>query len=57
MHSLDKMRSTLFFYTQPRSHVNSIAKNEMNIQNSLCNARRVNGMLYISLEVVPKKTH
>ena len=45
------------FYSQPRSRVNSISKNEMNIRISLCNVRRVNGMLDISLEIVPKKTH
>ena len=44
-------------YSQPRSRVNSISKNEMNIRISLCNVRRVNGMLDISLEIVPKKTH
>ena len=37
--------------------MNSISKNEMNIRISLCNVRRVNGMLDISLEIVPKKTH
>ena len=37
--------------------MNSISKNEMNIRISLCNVRRVNGMLDISLKVVPKKTH
>ena len=35
--------------------MNSISKNEMNIRISLCNVRRVNGMLDISLEIVPKK--
>ena len=44
-------------YSQPRSRVNSISENEMNIRISLCNVRRVNGMLDISLEIVPKKTH
>ena len=44
-------------YSQSRSRVNSISKNEMNIRISLCNVRRVNGMLDISLEIVPKKTH
>ena len=44
-------------YSQPWSRVNSISKNEMNIRISLCNVRRVNGMLDISLEIVPKKTH
>ena len=44
-------------YSQPRSRVNSISKNEMNIRISLCNVRRVNGMLDISLEIVPKTTH
>ena len=34
--------------------MNSISRNEMNIQISLCNVRRVNGMLDISLEIVPK---
>ena len=43
-------------YSQPRSRVNSISRNEMNIQISLCNVRRVNGMLEISLEIVPKDT-
>ena len=47
----------LVCYSQPRSRVNSISKNEMNIQISLCNVQRVNGMLDISLEIVPKKTH
>ena len=28
-------------YSQPRSRVNSISKNEMNIRISLCNVRRV----------------
>ena len=37
--------------------MNSISKDEMNIQISLCNVRRVNGMLDISLEIAPKKTH
>ena len=38
--------------------MNSISKNEMNIRISNCiNVRRVNGMLDISLEIVPKKTH
>ena len=45
------------FYSQPRSRVNSISKSEMNIRISLYNVRRVNGMLDISLEIVPKKTH
>ena len=45
------------YYSQPRSRVNSISKSEMNIRISLCNVRRVNGMLDISLEIVPKKTH
>ena len=45
------------FYSQARSRVNSISKNEMNIRISLRNVRRVNGMLDISLEIVPKKTH
>ena len=44
-------------YSPPRSRVNSNSKNEMNIRISLCNVRRVNEMLDISLEVVPKKTH
>ena len=44
----------LFLYSQSRSRVNSISKNEMNIRICLCN---VNGMLDISLEIVPKKTH
>ena len=44
-------------YSQSRSRVNSNSKNEMNIRISLCNVRRVNEMLDISLEVVPKKTH
>ena len=35
--------------------MNSISKNEMNIRISLRNARRVNGMFDISLEIVPKK--
>ena len=47
----------MIIYSQPRSRVNSISKNEMNIQISLGNVRRVNGMLDISLEIVPKKTH
>ena len=34
--------------------MNSISKNEMNIRISLCNVRCVNGMLDISLEIVPK---
>ena len=33
--------------------MNSNSKNEMNIRISLCNVRRVNEMLDISLEVVP----
>ena len=37
--------------------MNSISKNEMNIRISLCNARRANVTLDISLEIVPKKTH
>ena len=42
-------------YTQPRSRVKSFSKNEMNIRISLCNVRRVNGMLNISLEMTEKK--
>ena len=34
--------------------MNSISRNEMNIRISPCNVRRVNGMLDISLEIVPK---
>ena len=34
--------------------MNSISRNEMNIRISLCNVRRVNGMLDFSLEIVPK---
>ena len=37
--------------------VTSIPENEMNIRISLCNVRHVNGMLNISLEIFPKKTH
>ena len=33
--------------------MNSNSKNEINIRISLCNVRRVNEMLDISLEVVP----
>ena len=44
-------------YSQSRSRVNSNSKNEMNIRISLCNVRRVNEMLDISLEIVPKKMH
>ena len=44
------------FYN-PVSVKNSNSKNEMNIRISLCNVRRVNEMLDISLEIVPKKTH
>ena len=33
----------------------SFSKNEMNIRISLCNVRRVNGMLNISLEMTEKK--
>ena len=44
-------------YSQSRSRVNSISKNEMNIRISLCNVWRVNGMLDVSVEIVPKKTH
>ena len=46
-----------YVYSQSRSRVNSNSKNEMNIRISLCNVRRVNEMLDISLEIVPKKTH
>ena len=35
----------------------SISENEVNIRISLCNVRHVNGMLNISLEILPKKTH
>ena len=42
-------------YGQSTSHVTSISENEMNIRISLCNVRRVNGMLNISLEIVPKR--
>ena len=45
------------YYSQSRSRVNSNSKIEMNIRISLCNVRRVNEMLDISLEIVPKKTH
>ena len=45
------------YYSQPRSRVNSIYKNEMTIRIFLCSVRRVNGMLDISLEILPKKTH
>ena len=37
--------------------MNSNSKNEMNIRISLCNVRRANEMLDISLEIVLKKTH
>ena len=55
--SLDPSKFRHFNYSQSRSRVNSISKNEMNIRISLCNVRRVNGMLDISLKIVPKKTH
>ena len=35
--------------------MNSISKSEMNIRISLCNVRRVNEMLDISLEKLKKK--
>ena len=44
-------------YSPFTSRVTSISENEMNIRISLCNVRRVNGMLNISLEISPKKTH
>ena len=50
------MLKKLSLTVKSRSRVNSISKNEMNIRISLCNVRRVNGMLDISLEIVPKKT-
>ena len=37
--------------------MNSNSKKEINIRISLCNVRRANEILDISLEVVPKKTH
>ena len=56
-HKYGREKCRFWYYSQPRSRVNSISKNEMNIRISLCNVRRVNGMLDISLEIVPKKTH
>ena len=49
-------QSSVQTYSQSRSRVNSNSKNEMNIRISLCNVPRVNEMLDISLEIVPKKT-
>ena len=58
MHLISRVsKLEILTYSQPRSRVNSISKNELNIRISLCNVRRVNGMLDISLEIVPKKTH
>ena len=56
MQTRGKMQTKLY-YSQSRLRVNSNSKNEMNIRISLCNVRRVNEILDISLEVVPKKTH
>ena len=39
------------------SLVTSISEDEMNIRISLCNVQFLNGMLNISLENFPKKTH
>ena len=39
------------------SHRTSISENEMNIQIPLCNVQHLNGILNISLEIFPKKTH
>ena len=50
-------RSSTTLYSQFTSRMTSISKNEINIQISLCNVRHVNGMLNISLEIFPKKTH
>ena len=44
-------------FTVNSHRVTSISENEMNIRISLCNVRYVNGMLNISLEIFPKKTH
>ena len=44
--------------SQSTSCMTSISENEMNIRNfSLCNVQHLNGMLNISLEIFPKKTH
>ena len=44
-------------YSQFASRVTGISENEINFQNFLCDVRHVNGMLNISLEIFPKKTH
>ena len=49
--------SLSIFYSRSTSRVTSISKNEMNIQNPLCNVRHLNGMLNISVEIFPKKRY
>ena len=44
-------------YSQYTSRLTSISESEMNIRITLCNVRHVNGMLNVSLEIIPKKTH
>ena len=51
------MLTTIVVHSQFKSRMTSISENEMNIRISLCDVHHVNGMLNISLEIVPKKTH
>ena len=44
-------------FSQFTSLVTSISKNEKNIRISLCNVQHLNGLMKISLEIFPKKTH
>ena len=46
-----------FYYSQSMSRVTSISKNGMNIGIPLRNVRHLNGVLNISVEIVPKKMH
>ena len=45
------------FYICKCSGICKCSENEINIRIPLCNVRHLNGMLNISLEIFPKKTH
>ena len=46
--------SSISFVT---SHMTSISEIELDIRIPLCNVQHLNGILKISLEIFPKKTH
>ena len=46
-----------FSFLQSTSRVTSISENEMNIRIPLCNVQHLIGMLNISVEIFPKKSH